>query len=131
MTYITSAKFNAQALIPYGTQIFSTFPTEEKAFVLFQYWALKLLSFSFFLLQQDIFLCYRFEDPEVTTDDITWMNEIIKNYGFKKHPEADMWTEQPSFEGRLGTENFNLLAKKAEKFFLKFKPNRGKSPWEL
>ena len=59
------------------------------------------------------------------------MDEIIKNYGFKKHPVADMWTEQPSFEGRLGTENFKSLAKKAEEFFLKFKPNRGKSPWEL
>ena len=30
MIYIASAKFSAQALIPYGTQIFSTFPTEEK-----------------------------------------------------------------------------------------------------
>ena len=59
------------------------------------------------------------------------MDEIIKNYGFKKHPVADMWTEQPSFEGRLGIENFKSLAKKAEEFFLKFKPNRGKSPWEL
>ena len=59
------------------------------------------------------------------------MDEIIKNYGFKKHPVADMWTEQPSFEGRLGAENFKSLAKKAEEFFLKFKPNRGKSPWEL
>ena len=59
------------------------------------------------------------------------MDEIIKNYGFKKHPVADMWTEQPSFEGRLGTENFKSLAKKAEEFFLKFNKNRGKSPWEL
>ena len=59
------------------------------------------------------------------------MDEIIKNYGFKKHPVADMWTEQPSFEGRLGTENFKTLAKKAEEFFLKFNKNRGKSPWEL
>ena len=59
------------------------------------------------------------------------MNEIIQNYGFKKHPVADMWTEQPSFEGRLGTKNFKSLAKKAKEFFLKFKPNRGKSPWEL
>ena len=91
----------------------------------------KLLSFSFFLLQQDIFLCYRLEDPKVTTDDITWMDEIIKNYGFKKHPVADMWTEQPSFEGRLGTENFKTAAEKAEQFFLKFNKNRGISPWEL
>ena len=30
MIYIASVKFSAQALIPYGTQIFSTFPTEEK-----------------------------------------------------------------------------------------------------
>ena len=129
MISITSAKFSAQALIPYATQIFSTFPTEEKH--LFHYWALKLLSFSFFLLQQDIFLCYRLEDPKVTTDDITWMDEIIKNYGFKKHPVADMWTEQPSFEGRLGTENFKTAAEKAEQFFLKFNKNRGISPWEL
>ena len=129
MIYITSAKLSAQALIPYATQIFSTFPTEEKH--LFHYWALKLLSFSFFLLQQDIFLCYRLEDPKVTTDDITWMDEIIKNYGFKKHPVADMWTEQPSFEGRLGTENFKTAAEKAEQFFLKFNKNRGISPWEL
>ena len=59
------------------------------------------------------------------------MDEIIKNYGFKKHPVADMWTEQPSFEGRLGTESFKTAAEKAEEFFLKFKKNRGKSPWEL
>ena len=59
------------------------------------------------------------------------MDEIIKNYGFKKHPVADMWTEQPSFEGRLGTENFKTAAEKAEQFFLKFNKNRGKSPWEL
>ena len=59
------------------------------------------------------------------------MDEIIKNYGFKKHPVADMWTEQPSFEGRLGTENFKTAAKKAEEFFLKFNKNRGISPWEL
>ena len=59
------------------------------------------------------------------------MDEIIKNYGFKKHPVADMWTEQPSFEGRLGTESFKSLAKKAEEFFLKFNKNRGISPWEL
>ena len=30
MIYIASVKFSAQALIPYGTQIFSTFPTEKK-----------------------------------------------------------------------------------------------------
>ena len=59
------------------------------------------------------------------------MDEIIKNYGFKKHPVADMWTEQPSFEGRLGTENFKTAAEKAEQFFLKFNKNRGISPWEL
>ena len=59
------------------------------------------------------------------------MDEIIQNYGFKKHPVADMWTEQPSFEGRLGTENFKTAAEKAEQFFLKFNKNRGKSPWEL
>ena len=104
---------------------------QRKNICLLSLLSFKLLSFSFFLLQQDIFLCYRLEDPKVTTDDITWMDEIIKNYGFKKHPVADMWTEQPSFEGRLGTENFKSLAKKAEEFFLKFKPNRGKSPWEL
>ena len=59
------------------------------------------------------------------------MDEIIQNYGFKKHPVADMWTEQPSFEGRLGTENFKTAAEKAEQFFLKFNKNRGISPWEL
>ena len=59
------------------------------------------------------------------------MDEIIKNYGFKKHPVADMWTEQPSFEGRLGTESFKTAAEKAEQFFLKFNKNRGISPWEL
>ena len=91
----------------------------------------KLLSFSFFLLQQDIFLCYRFEDPKVTPKEITWLDEIIKNYGFKKHPVADMWTEQPSFEGHLGTEDFKTAAGKAEQFFLKFNKNSGKSPWEL
>ena len=94
---------------------------QRKNICLLSLLSFKLLSFSFFLLQQDIFLCYRLEDPKVTTDDITWMDEIIKNYGFKKHPVADMWTEQPSFEGRLGTENFKSLAKKLEEFFLKFK----------
>ena len=59
------------------------------------------------------------------------MDEIIKNYGFKKHPVADMWTEQPSFEGHLGTRNFKKAARKAQKFFLKFNKNSGKSPWEL
>ena len=59
------------------------------------------------------------------------MDEIIKNYGFKKHPVADMWTEQPSFEDDLGTENFKTAAEKAEQFFLKFNKNRGISPWEL
>ena len=104
---------------------------QRKNICLLSLLSFKLLSFSFFLLQQDIFLCYRLEDPKVTTDDITWMDEIIKNYGFKKHPVADMWTEQPSFEGRLGTESFKTAAEKAEEFFLKFKKNRGKSPWEL
>ena len=59
------------------------------------------------------------------------MKKIIKNYGFKKHPEANMWTEQPSFEGHLGKRKFKTFAKKAEQFFLKFKKNGGKSPWEL
>ena len=104
---------------------------QRKNICLLSLLSFKLLSFSFFLLQQDIFLCYRLEDPKVTTDDITWMDEIIKNYGFKKHPVADMWTEQPSFEGRLGTENFKTAAEKAEQFFLKFNKNRGISPWEL
>ena len=104
---------------------------QRKNIFLLSLLSFKLLSFSFFLLQQDIFLCYRLEDPKVTTDDITWMDEIIKNYGFKKHPVADMWTEQPSFEGRLGTENFKTAAEKAEQFFLKFNKNRGISPWEL
>ena len=104
---------------------------QRKNICLLSLLSFKLLSFSFFLLQQDIFLCYRLEDPKVTTDDITWMDEIIKNYGFKKHPVADMWTEQPSFEGRLGTENFKTAAEKAEQFFLKFNKKRGISPWEL
>ena len=104
---------------------------QRKNICLLSLLSFKLLSFSFFLLQQDIFLCYRLEDPKVTTDDITWMDEIITNYGFKKHPVADMWTEQPSFEGRLGTENFKTAAEKAEQFFLKFNKNRGISPWEL
>ena len=42
-----------------------------------------------------------------------------------------MWTEQPSFEGHLGTEDFKTAAGKAEQFFLKFNKNSGKSPWEL
>ena len=42
-----------------------------------------------------------------------------------------MWTEQPSFEGHLGTKNFKTAAGKAQKFFLKFNKNSGKSPWEL
>ena len=42
-----------------------------------------------------------------------------------------MWTEQPSFEGHIGTGNFKTAAKKAQKFFLKFNKNSGKSPWEL
>ena len=104
---------------------------QRKNICLLSLLSFKLQYFSFFLLQQDIFLCYRLEDPKVTTDDITWMDEIIKNYGFKKHPVADMWTEQPSFEGRLGTENFKTAAEKAEQFFLKFNKNRGISPWEL
>ena len=104
---------------------------QRKNICLLSLLSFKLQSFSFFLLQQDIFLCYRFEDPKVTTDDITWMDEIIKNYGFKKHPVADMWTEQPSFEDDLGTENFKTAAEKAEQFFLKFNKNRGISPWEL
>ena len=84
-----------------------------------------------FYYNKTSFPCYRFEDPKVTEDDIIWMDEIIQNYGFKKHPVADMWTEQPSFEGRLGTENFKSAAEKAEQFFLKFNKNRGISPWEL
>ena len=59
------------------------------------------------------------------------MDEIINNYGFKKHPVAAMWKEQPSFEDDLGTENFKTAAEKAEQFFLKFNKNRGISPWEL
>ena len=42
-----------------------------------------------------------------------------------------MWTEQPSFEGHLRTKNFKTAAEKAQKFFLKFNKNSGKSPWEL
>ena len=38
-----------------------------------------------------------------------------------------MWTEQPSFEGHIGTGNFKTAAKKAQKFFLKFNKNSGKS----
>ena len=104
---------------------------QRKNICLLSLLSFKLLSFSFFLLQQDIFLCYRFEDPKVTPKEITWLDEIIKNYGFKKHPVADMWTEQPSFEGHLGTEDFKTAAVKAEQFFLKFNKNSGKSPWEL
>ena len=59
------------------------------------------------------------------------MNKIIGDYGFKPHPVAAMWTEQPSFEDDLGTENFKTAAEKAEQFFLKFNKNRGISPWEL
>ena len=87
--------------------------------------------FRSFLLQQDIFLYYRFEDPEVTEDDITWMDEIIKEYGFENHSKAAMWTKQPSFKDKLGTNKFMTAAEKAKQFFLKFKPNRGISPWEL
>ena len=132
MIYIASAKFSAQALTPNGTHwdIFHV-PDREKTFVLFHYRTPQLPFFSFFLLQQDIFLYYRFEDPEVTADDITWMNKIISDYGFKKHPVAAMWTEQPSFKDDLDTENFKTAAEKAEEFFLKFSKNRGKSPWEL
>ena len=94
----------------------------------------ELFSYHFFrsfLLQQDIFLYYRFEDPEVTKDDITWMDEIIIEYGFQKHSNATMWTEQPSFKDELGTNKFKTAAKKAKQFFLKFNKNRGISPWEL
>ena len=73
----------------------------------------------------------RFNDPKVDKEDITWMDKIIKKYGFREQPGADMWTEQPSFEHDLGTENFKTFAKKAKQFFLKFKKNGGKSPWEL
>ena len=59
------------------------------------------------------------------------MDKIIDKYGFREQPGADMWTEQPSFEHDLGTENFKTFAKKAKQFFLKFKKNGGKSPWEL
>ena len=73
----------------------------------------------------------RFNDPKVDKRDITWMDKIIEKYGFREQPGADMWTEQPSFERHLGKKKFKTFAKKAEKFFLKFKKNGGKSPWEL
>ena len=104
---------------------------QRKNICLLSLLSFKLLSFSFFLLQQDIFLCYRFEDPKVTPKEISWLDKIINIYGFKKHPVADMWTEQPSFEGHLRTKNFKTAAEKAQKFFLKFNKNSGKSPWEL
>ena len=59
------------------------------------------------------------------------MDKIIKNYGFEKHFNAVMWTEQPSFKDELGTNKFITAAEKAEQFFLKFNKNRGISPWEL
>ena len=59
------------------------------------------------------------------------MNAIISYYGFKEHPGADAWREQPSFEGHLGNPNFKTAAKKAEQFFQTFNKNLGQSPWEL
>ena len=131
MIYIASVKFSAQALIPYGTQIFSTFPTEEKYLSCF---ITELSNYCIsrpFYHNKTFFPCYRFEDPKVEDKDIVWMDKIIDSYGFKENSGGDMWTEQPSFEDRLEENEFEKHAKKAKDFFQKFITNSGKSPWKL
>ena len=131
MIYIASVKFSAQALIPYGTQIFSTFPTEEKYLSCF---ITELSNYCIsrpFYHNKTFFPCHRFEDPKVEDKDIAWMDEIIDSYGFKNNSGGDMWTEQPSFEDRLEEKEFEKHAEKAKGFFRKFITNSGKSPWEL
>ena len=131
MIYIASVKFSAQALIPYGTQIFSTFPTEEKYLSCF---ITELSNYCIsrpFYHNKTFFPCYRFEDPKVEDKDIAWMDKIIDSYGFKENSGGDMWTEQPSFEDRLEEKEFVKHAEKAKGFFRKFITNSGKSPWEL
>ena len=131
MIYIASVKFSAQALIPYGTQIFSTFPREEKYLSCF---ITELSNYCIsrpFYHNKTFFPCHRFEDPKVEDKDIAWMEEIIDSYGFKNNSGGDMWTEQPSFEDRLEEKEFEKHAEKAKGFFRKFITNSGKSPWEL
>ena len=55
-------------------------------------------------------------DPNA--DDIRWIKEkIVDGYKFKKHASKDLWIEQPTFEGLLGTPQFKSDAERVERFF--------------
>ena len=55
---------------------------------------------------------------DANSDDIRWIKEkIVDGYKFKKHATKDLWIEQPTFEGLLGTPQFKNDAERVEKFF--------------
>lgn len=55
---------------------------------------------------------------DANADDIRWIKEkIVDGYKFKKHATKDLWIEQPTFEGLLGTPQFKSDAERVEKFF--------------
>ncbi|PFX12671.1 hypothetical protein AWC38_SpisGene23331 [Stylophora pistillata] len=72
----------------------------------------------------------RFDDL-IEENDIHWMKNIIKEYGFERHPKEFKWTKQPTFKGSLGKKCFEKAALKAQDFFLRIsKKAKEKSPWK-
>ena len=67
------------------------------------------------------------EDVE-KIDEAKIKARIVDQYEFKKDPKKDEWISQPTFEGKLGTAQFEQDAKLAMQFFLD--NNEQDLPWE-